>query len=91
MEDVKINCPSPSLPNRFSTGISQSTKANSAMGAVRNPILCSFLLIEKPGVSLSTMNALMPAAPFDGSRLAKTITISATWALLINVFDPLIT
>ena len=91
MEAVKMAEPPPSLPSRFVTGTSTSTRASSAMGEVRKPILWSFLLMENPGVPLSTMKADTPAFPFEGSRLAKTITMSAMGALVMKVLLPLIT
>ncbi len=46
------------------------------MGGVlepRIPILCSASPTENPGVSLSTMNALIPRVPFVVSVFAKTM------------------
>src|SRR5258706_2696429 len=88
IEEVKTACPPNSLPSRFETGISQSCSEISAMGDVRNPILCSLRPTVRPGVPLSTRNAVTPFAPRVGSRFAKTIVTSALGALLLNVFEP---
>jgi hypothetical protein len=40
------------------------------MSAVRKPILSFFLPTLSPGVSFSTTNAQIPAAPSCGSRVA---------------------
>ena len=62
------------------------------MGGVlepRIPSLCSASPTENPGVSFSTMNALIPRVPRSGSVLAKTMYTSANGALVMNIFDPL--
>ena len=55
----------------------------------RIPSLCSASPTENPGVSRSTMKALIPRVPFaSGSDLAKTMYISAKGALEMKIFDP---
>src|SRR5579872_4329342 len=88
IDDVKTACPPNSLPSKFETGISQSCSDNSAIGEVRSPILCNFLPTVKPGVPLSTRNAVTPFGPRVGSRFANTIVTSASGALLLKVFEP---
>ena len=41
------------------------------------PIFSSFLPMEKPGISFSTMNAEMPLVPLDLSVIAKMMYTSA--------------
>ena len=52
--------PSPSLPSRFSAGITQSSKIISAVSLARRPSLFSFLPGRNPFVPFSTMNAESP-------------------------------
>lgn len=59
------------------------------MGAVHKPIFSMFLLTVKPGVPVSTTNALMPQLPFSGAVEAKTSAKSATGALVTKVLVPL--
>ena len=71
--------PSPSAPRRFSTGTRTSSKFSSAVGEPRIPILCSTRATAKPGVSVSTMKALIPLRPpASGSVRAKAIRTLAT-------------
>jgi hypothetical protein len=55
--------PSPSLPSRFSAGISQSSKISSLVSLARRPSLFSFLPGRKPGVPFSTTKAERPCVP----------------------------
>ena len=50
--------------------------------------LSSNLPIENPSNSFSTINAVIPFVPLLLSVIAKTINISATAALVINIFEP---
>src|SRR3974377_1772481 len=62
------------------------------MGGVlepRIPSLCSASPTENPGVSFSTMNALIPRVPRPGSVFAKTMYTSAYGALVMNILVPL--
>ena len=51
----------------------QFSKISSQVAEPRIPIFFSFLPIEKPGKSRSTMNAEMPRVPCDLSVIAITI------------------
>lgn len=46
-----------------------SSKLRTHVDVARIPNLFSFLLIEKPGVSLSTMKHVIPLYPFNESML----------------------
>jgi hypothetical protein len=59
---------------RLAAGTRTSSKCSSAVGEPRIPILCSTRGAEKPGVSVSTMNALSPFRPAAGSVIAKIVT-----------------
>src|SRR6201999_794250 len=65
--------PSPSLPRRFPCGILTSSKFKTQVLLALIPSFFSFFAMENPGVSFSTMNAVMPLYPFDGSKVAKTM------------------
>ena len=68
---VSIN-PIPSLPKRFLAGITTFSKTTSVVSDEFIPNLC----IPKPDLTpaqfFSTINALIPLVPFDGSVLANT-------------------
>ncbi len=84
--------PSPSSPMRFSSGTRTSSKVSSAVGEPRMPILCSTRGAAKPGVSVSTMKALIPLRPpASGSVSAKTVTTLATEPWVMKRLLPLST
>ncbi len=91
IESVKRFLPAPSLPRRFSTGTSMSSKKSSAIGDVRMPILSICFPIVRPGVPFSTRKAETPRAPLAGSTVAKTSKRSATFPFEMKVLLPLIT
>jgi hypothetical protein len=64
--------PSPTSPITFSLGTTTPSKTGWPVGEPFMPILCSSRSILKPGRSLSTMNAVIPRCPADGSVTAKT-------------------
>ncbi len=68
--DIVTATPPSSRPTRLAAGTRQSSKASSPVGEPRKPILFSFCATRKPGVSVSTMKAEMPLAPFSGEVLA---------------------
>ena len=75
---IAILKPSPSSPIRLALGTRTSSKVSSAVGEPRIPILCSTRGAAKPGVSVSTMKALIPLRPpAAGSVSAKTVTTLA--------------
>ena len=75
---------------RFAAGTRTSSNVSSAVGEPRMPILCSTRGAAKPGLSVSTMNALIPfRPPAAGSVRAKTVTTFATEPWVMNRFDPL--
>ena len=81
--------PWPSLPIRFSAGITQFSKIRSAVAEPLIPIFFSCLPNEKPGVSFSTMKVEIPWLPRDLSVIAETIYVSASPAFVIKHFVPL--
>jgi hypothetical protein len=87
---IAILNPSPSSPSRFSTGTRTSSKVSSAVGEPRIPILCSTRGAAKPGVSASTMKALIPLRPpASGSVRAKTVSRFATLPWVMKRLLPL--
>ena len=52
------------------------------------PSLSSFLPTVKPGNSFSTMKAVMPLYPADGSTVASRMKTPASLALVIHSFWP---
>src|SRR5208282_2370218 len=89
IDELKIAIPAPSFPNKFSAGTSQSVRIISPMGEVRKPILSRLLLTVKPDVPFVTRKAQAPDKPLPGLIVAKTITTSATGALVMYSLDPL--
>lgn len=57
----------------FEAGTRTSSRMSSAVWEARMPILCSILPIEKPGVSASTMKAVMPWYFWSGSTVVKMV------------------
>ena len=54
------------------------------------PILCSTRGAAKPGLSVSTMNALIPfRPPASGSVRANTVSRFATLPCVMKRFEPL--
>jgi hypothetical protein len=72
----------------FAAGTRQFSKLSSTVGEPRIPIFFSSLPTVNPGVPFSTTNALMPFGPLVGSVTAKTVTMSATLPLVIQIFEP---
>ena len=70
---IAILKPSPSSPSKFSAGIRHSSNASSPVVEPLMPIFGSSRATSKPGASLSTRNAEMPACPASGSVFAKTV------------------
>src|SRR5450756_144645 len=84
--------PSPSGPSKLAAGTRTSSKASSAVGEPRIPILCSSRLTEKPGLAVSTTNAeIRRCRSASGSVTAKTVTRLATLPWLMKRFPPEIT
>jgi len=52
------------------------------------PSFFSFFAMEKPLAPFSTMNAVMPLYPFDGSRFANTMKKPASKELVIHILEP---
>ena len=66
--------PCPSCPSSASAGTWQLVKYRGGVLDPRIPSLCSASPTENPGVSRSTMKALIPRVPCaSGSVLAKTM------------------
>ena len=66
--------PWPSSPSSALAGMRQLVKYSGGVLDPRIPSLCSASPTENPGVSRSTMNALIPRVPAAvGSVLAKTM------------------
>ena len=80
-----------SSPSRFSTGTRTSSKNSSEVSCACRPIFSRLRPLVKPGVPASTQIRMMPLRPAAGSVLAQTITRSASWPLLMKVFEPLMT
>ena len=81
--------PSPSAPILLPAGTRTPSKASSAVGLPRRPILCSIRVTAKPPVGTSTMkhdSRAWRSAP--GSVTAKTVMRSATEPWLMNRFEP---
>ncbi len=84
--------PSPSAPIRFAVGTRTPSKASSAVGLPRMPILCSVRSTAKPGRSVSTMkHEIRACRSAPGSVTANTVTRSATDPWLMKRFVPVIT
>ena len=88
IEVVKISPPCPGPPSRAEAGTKQSSTKTSAMGEVRRPSLSNGLPTSRPGVPASTRNALMPNGPMPSPSRAKTMSRSATGALVMKVLRP---
>ncbi len=89
---IAILKPSPSAPSRFAAGTRTSSNVSSAVGEPRMPILCSTRGAAKPGVSVSTMKALIPLRPpAAGSVRAKTVSTLATEPWVMKRLLPLST
>ncbi|PBJ13074.1 hypothetical protein BSG18_57710 [Pseudomonas ogarae] len=69
----------------------QLLKVTAQVSEARIPILCSVRSTMKPGVSVGTMNALMPRLPALGSVTANTITTPAFCPDVMNCLQPLST
>ena len=86
--------PSPSAPIRFAAGTRTPSKASSAVGLPRIPILCSMRVTSKPGVGTSTMkheSRSWRGVAGSGLVTAKTVIRSATEPWLMNRFEPVMT
>ena len=68
--------PSPSAPMRCVAGMRQPLKRRRASGCGAMTSMRS--AIEKPGVSASTMKALMPRAPFAAGSSASPVRAKTT-------------
>ena len=82
--------PCPTFPSIFSTGTCTSSNTTSHVLEPRIPILFSSCPAVIPGVSALTINAVNPLCPRERSTVAKTTKMSATPALVIKHFLPLI-
>ncbi len=82
--------PSPSSPRRFTTG---TTKSSRNRAAVRNDFerpMVSMGCAVKPGYFFgSTMNAVTPLAPADGSVLASRMPASHSLPSEAHILEPL--
>ncbi|SKY55951.1 Uncharacterised protein [Mycobacteroides abscessus subsp. abscessus] len=67
-----------SAPTRLATGTRTSTKANSAVSELRQPILSSLRVTVKPGVSFSITRSETPEAPGPPVRTAVTTKSART-------------
>jgi len=85
---MAIRKPWPTLPRIFSAGTRTSSKNISAVLEALCPILSSILPIVIPGVSLGTIKAVRPRAPFCGAALAKTTYRLATPPFVIKHLEP---
>src|SRR4030042_1761456 len=72
---MAIRNPFPSSPNKFSFGTGQSWKRISDVGAPRIPIFDSTFPTINFETSFSTIKALIPRVPFEGSVIAKTTMV----------------
>ena len=90
---IAMSKPSPSSPTRFAAGTRTPSKASSAVGLPRRPILCSSRATEKPGGrDLDDEARQSPMArSASGSVTAKTVMRSATEPWLMNRFEPSMT
>ncbi len=91
---IAIAKPSPSSPRRLATGTRMSSKASSAVGLPRIPILCSMRLTEKPGDGTSTTkhdSRRCRGVDASASVTAKTVMRPATEPWVMNRFEPLMT
>jgi len=82
--------PSPSAPNRFSTGTTKSSRKSTVVrNAFESPSMsigCAF----QPGYFFgSTMNAVIPRAPASLSVFANRMPTSVSLAIDANIFWPL--
>ena len=85
---IAVAKPVPSSPSLLEEGILTSSRTTSLVIDVLIPILFSWFVVLKPGVSLSMMNALIPLRPFDLSVRAVMIKKSATGAFVMKHFLP---
>ena len=83
--------PCPSSPIRLVSGTRTLSYTNSAVSLDQLPIFSSFLLTEKPGVSVGTMISDMPLNDFPGVVRTSRQTQSACTPLVMNSLLPLIT
>ena len=81
--------PNPSSPRRFSLGTLTSWNIKVWVSEPRMPNLSSLAPIWKPGMSRSTIRALMPRCPFSGSVWAMTRYVEALLPLVIQFLVPL--
>ena len=71
---IAIAKPWPSAPSRLPTGTRTPSKASSAVGEPRIPILCSRRVTLKPGRSVSTRSADRRRLGFSASGLVTANT-----------------
>ena len=77
---------------RFDAGMRTPSKASSAVGLPRSPILCSSRATLNPSAGTSTTNAVRRRClGTSGSVTAKTVMRSATEPWLMNRLEPLST
>ena len=81
---MKVTKPAPTWPSTLADGTTTSSKTISEVALPWMPNLCSIVPTDRPGVPLSTMNAVTPPrAPRFGSVTARTVKVSAIGPLVM--------
>src|SRR5512136_2358599 len=88
MQVSAVDIPLPTGPSWLDRGMRQSRKNNWPVSVDRQPSLLVILVLEKPGVPLSTTKVEIPRWPLLLSVWATTTAKSATVALVIQVLFP---
>ena len=88
---IAILKPCPSSPSRLEAGTFTSWKASAEVSVARWPILSRCFSTTTPSVSVGTMKAVSPRWRASLSVEANTITHEAWPALVMNIFEPLMT
>src|SRR6185312_13884466 len=88
---IAILYPCPTGPRTFAAGTTHPSRMSSVVLEARMPNLSSFLPTENPAKPRSTMNAVMPRYPAEGSTVANTMNISASAPFVIHNLRPVST